>query len=289
MGLLYKLTNRPEMSRKHFAIAKTTKMRALNLLPPKSSIPKNFRTEAIEYKVEIVDFKKVKSVDEQLSAKDCDSLLFDLIDFLLGRTVFGVADMALNLIQDKTSPKYLMTKAQIRVLQTEYKEATEALDRLLEQNPNDQKAWILRGHAFFLLDNLFDSEESYINAIRIKPPPKDPVLQERLGIVYAKRQSWTDAKIVFLKVCKEKISTNAWYYLGLSLLRLNELEPAEDAISQANILDNQAPDVWGLNAILCLKYGKQRLTQARYCMNEALRLGLKDIAIIEEIGDLFEQ
>ena len=149
-----------------------------------------------------------------------------------------------------------MTKAQIRVLQTEYKEATEALDRLLEQNPNDQKAWILRGHAFFLLDNLFDSEESYINAIRIKPAPKDPILQERLGIVYAKRQSWTDAKIVFLKVCKEKISTNAWYFLGLALLRLNELEPAEDAISQANVLDNQAPDVWGLNAILCLKYGK---------------------------------
>ena len=114
----------------------------------------------------------------------------------------------------------------------------------------------MRGHAFFLLDNLFDSEESYINAIRIKPAPKDPILQERLGIVYAKRQSWTDAKIVFLKVCKEKISTNAWYYLGLALLRLNELEPAEDAISQANILDNPAPDVWGLNAILCLKYGK---------------------------------
>ena len=98
MGLLYKLTNRPEMSRKHFAIAKVTKMRALNLLPPKSSIPKNFRTEALEYKVEIIDYKKVKSVDEQLSAKDCDTLLFDLIDFLLGRTVFGVADMALNLI-----------------------------------------------------------------------------------------------------------------------------------------------------------------------------------------------
>ena len=64
MGLLYKLTNRPEMSRKHFAIAKVTKMRALNLLPPKSSIPKNFRTEAVEYKVEIIDYKKTKSVDE---------------------------------------------------------------------------------------------------------------------------------------------------------------------------------------------------------------------------------
>ena len=46
---------------------------------------------------------------------------------------------------------------------------------------------MLRGHAFYLLDNLFDSEESYINALRIKPAPRDTILQERLGIVYAKR------------------------------------------------------------------------------------------------------
>jgi tetratricopeptide (TPR) repeat protein len=131
-GLLYKLTDRPEMSRKHFAIAKVTRMRALSLLPPKSSIPKNFRTEAIEFKVEIVDYKRVKTVDEQLTGKDCDLLYFELIDFLLERTVFGVADMALDFIGDKTTARYLMAKAQIRVLQKEYKEATEALDRLLE-------------------------------------------------------------------------------------------------------------------------------------------------------------
>lgn len=131
-GLLYKLTDRPEMSRKHFAIAKVTRMRALSLLPPKSSIPKNFRTEAIEFKVEIVDYKRVKTVDEQLTGKDCDLLYFELIDFLLERTVFGVADMALDFIGDKATARYLMAKAQIRVLQKEYKEATEALDRLLE-------------------------------------------------------------------------------------------------------------------------------------------------------------
>jgi len=61
-----------------------------------------------------------------------------------------------------------MTKAKIRIFQEKYTEATDALDKLLEANPSDQKAWILRGHAFFLLNNLFDSEESYINALRIK-------------------------------------------------------------------------------------------------------------------------
>ena len=51
------------MSRKHLAIAKTRRMRDLGLLPPKSSIPNNFRTEAIEFKVEIQDFEKIKTVD----------------------------------------------------------------------------------------------------------------------------------------------------------------------------------------------------------------------------------
>lgn len=86
-----------------------------------------------------------------------------------------------------------------------------------------------------MMRNLFDSEESYINALRIKlpgkPPLKDNVLEMRLGIIYTLRKSWKDAKTVFLKVCKDRNSTTAWINLGLSFLRLNELGAAEDAIS----------------------------------------------------------
>jgi len=116
------------------------------------------------------------------------------------------------------------------------------------------------------MNNLFDSEESYINALRIKPAPKDKLLHERLGIVYAKRKSWKDAKTVFMKVCKERTSTNAWFFLGLSLVRLGELAAAEDAIAQANILDNLNPQIWALNAILCLNYGQKRTQQAVFAL-----------------------
>ena len=116
------------------------------------------------------------------------------------------------------------------------------------------------------MNNLFDSEESYINALRIKPAPQDKLLAERLGIVYAKRKSWKDSKTVFMKVCKERVSTNAWFYLGLSLLRLGELPAAEDAITQANILDNLNPNIWALSAILCLSYGQKRLSQACFAL-----------------------
>jgi len=113
----------------------------------------------------------------------------------------------------------LIAKARIRIMQGQYLEATAALDELLPKNPDNLDAWIMRGHAFFLHGNLFDSEESYIKALRLKPNLKDHVLQERLGIVYARRKAWKDAKIVFLKCCKERVSTTSWMYLGLSLLR----------------------------------------------------------------------
>lgn len=292
-GFFYKLTGWDEMARKHFAIARVKRLRDLQLLPPKSSIPKNFRTESIDFKVEIIDYAKLKTHDEQLAPKESDLLFFELIEFLISRQIYGTAKTALHYIQDKNSTRYLMTNAKICINHEEYQEATESLDRLLETNPQDQKAWILRGHAFFLLKNLFDSEESYISALRIKtqgkPALSDPVLEMRLGIIYALRRSWKDAKTVFLKVCKDRMQTTAWIYLGLSFIRLNELAQAEDAISQANILDNTNPMSWALSCMLCLKYGKQRLQQARFCMQQSISHGIKDGLILEEVGDLFEE
>jgi len=76
-------------------------------------------------------------------------------------------------------------------------------------------------------------------------------------------------------------------YLGVSLLRLGELALSEDALAQANILDNLNPKVWGYMTILCLIVGKDRKRQAELCFQEALTTGLTDIEILEEIGDLY--
>jgi tetratricopeptide (TPR) repeat protein len=216
-------------------------------------------------------------------------MFFDLIDFLLERKVFGIADLALEYIVDKNTQRYLMAEAKVRVLQKRFVDATNSLKKLLATNDKDQQAWILRGHAFFFMNNLFDSEECYIKALRIKPAPDDPTLNIRLGIIYARRKSWKDAKTVFLKICKQSFSTQAWLYLGQSLLRLGELSAAEEAIAQANILDNTNPVVWGLLAILCLNFGKKRILQAKFALKEAYKYGLADAALIEEIGDLLDK
>ena len=63
MGFMYEAIKRPGLSRKHFAIAKVKRMRELGQLQPKNNAPKNFRTQAIEYPVEIIDYKQVATKD----------------------------------------------------------------------------------------------------------------------------------------------------------------------------------------------------------------------------------
>mmetsp|Transcript_36230 Transcript_36230/g.26878 ORF Transcript_36230/g.26878 Transcript_36230/m.26878 type:complete len:289 (+) Transcript_36230:478-1344(+) len=231
MGVLFDRIGRKGLSKKHFAISKVKKLRELNKLPPKSSLPKNFRTQPLDFKVEIIDYNNVNTKDKALDLDSIDLLYLDLADFLLEFNIYGVADLALEYVNDKQTERYLVSLSKIRVLQKRFTEAVEALDILLAKEPKNQKAWILRGHTYYKANNLFDSEESYIKALRIKPFPKDNVLQERLGIVYAKRKAWKDARVVFFKCCKEFTSTTSWLYLGLSLLRLGELQAAEDAFT----------------------------------------------------------
>lgn len=127
-SFLYKLTGWPEMARKHEAIAKVQRMRSLGSLAPKNNLPKNFRTQAIELKVEIINYQNVKTQDQSLNSKENDNLFMDLVNFLLNKSVFNVADIGLESIVDKNSVRYLFAQSKIRVLQNRYADATKLLD-----------------------------------------------------------------------------------------------------------------------------------------------------------------
>lgn len=174
MAFIFEAINRPGLSRKHFAIAKVKRMRNLGgQLPPKNNDPKNFRKQGIQFPVEIIDYRTVVTRDESMKPDDSDMIFFELIDLLLENNLFKAADIALKKIIDLHSNRYLFTKARVRTMQGKYQEATAALDEMLPRDPENIEAWIMRGHAYFLAGNLFDSEESYIQALRINPQLKD--------------------------------------------------------------------------------------------------------------------
>ena len=56
--------------------------------------------------------------------------------------------------------------------------------------------------------------------------------------------------------------------------QLNELTEAEDALSEANILNNSDPEVWGYLSLVCLKTGRQLEAEQAY------KYAIKVIALV---------
>ena len=67
-------------------------------------------------------------------------------------------------------------------------------------------------------------------------------------------------------------------------MELGKYAEAEDALAEANILNNQNPQIWGYLALLCLQSATPRVEEADQSLNQATRLGLGDPTLLERIG-----
>lgn len=61
------------------------------------------------------------------------------------------------------------------------------------------------------------------------------------------------AKETLLRACKESPSSRTWFGVGVACYQLDDLEQAEDALSEANILNNQDPEIWAYLTMVCIK------------------------------------
>eukprot|EP00830_Metopus_es_P014783 TRINITY_DN4053_c0_g2_i1.p1 TRINITY_DN4053_c0_g2~~TRINITY_DN4053_c0_g2_i1.p1 ORF type:complete len:1046 (-),score=328.50 TRINITY_DN4053_c0_g2_i1:39-3137(-) len=283
-AIMFELEQHKGLYEKHIAIAKRKKMRDLNLLPPKGSV---------KFDAPLPDPQR------PLTNEEIDSLFYELVEFLIVQKQSLMAEKVMTKIMDKESAKYLILNAKCLYIRGAYAECSGVLSKLIEKEPQNQQALKYMGNALFLQGNLFDSEEAYVKAIRIKPPPKSLTLFERLGQVYLKRKSWKDAKVVFKKCCASPNmnSSTSWKKLGVSYMKLAGVKPdkrmpnflkAEDCLTQANILDNNNADVWGYLTIMCLLMGQRQL-QAEQTLSETMRLGLRNVEILDEIADHYQK
>ena len=68
---------------------------------------------------------------------------------------------------------------------------------------------------------------------------------------------------------------------------MGELSEAEDALCEANILNNSDPEVWGYLSLVCLQTDRQ--LEAEQAYKYALKVQLKDEELLKEIHDVQEQ
>ena len=191
---------------------------------------------------------KIKSTykNPTLSPEKCDQIWFELIDFLTKNEFCEISDKLLQFISEKTqsSVEYKLAKAKIKLFFKQNEEVIKLCDEILLTEQNNYDAWVLRGHAYYFKNNLFDSEESYIKAIKYKDKNSnkyDIKMLTRLGIIYIKRKTWNDAKVVFLQILKDNVYHSfAWRYLGLALTNLEEYAAAEEALNESISLNDES-------------------------------------------------
>ena len=225
-----------------------------------------------------------------LTGEQQNSIWYNLINIFNQYEFYEISNKLLEFINDegKATIEYKIQQVKISLYFKDYDKAISICDNILQENPENYFAWILRGNAFYYKKNLFDSEESYIKGIKYKPRNSkfDIKMLTRLGIIYTGRKTWNDAKTVFLHILKDSpLHSFAWRYLGLALTNLDEFSAAEEALNESISLDIENPHAWAYLTIFCIKV--KRNEQAMACLNELIKMKFKDVGTISIIAALF--
>ena len=109
-----------------------------------------------------------------------------------------------------------------------------------------------------------------------------------VGKLLIANNRYTEALDAMMLGCSVYSSSSLFLLVGICCLRLDRLVDAEDALQEANLLDNRNPEVWAFLSILCLSTGgAHRMHEAEKSLEQALRLGLTNASILRELATAY--
>ncbi|XP_017710004.1 PREDICTED: cilia- and flagella-associated protein 70 [Rhinopithecus bieti] len=173
--------------------------------------------------------------------------------------------------QGGPSCEYYLVLAQTHILKKDFAKAEEYLQQAAQMDYLNPNVWGLKGHLYFLSGNHSEAKACYERTISFVVDASEMhFIFLRLGLIYLEEKEYEKAKKTYMQACKRSPSCLTWLGLGIACYRLEELTEAEDALSEANALNNYNAEVWAYLALVCLK------------------LKLKDEALLAEIHTLQE-
>ncbi|BES87402.1 Hypothetical protein NTJ_00209 [Nesidiocoris tenuis] len=113
------------------------------------------------------------------------------------------------------------------------------------------------------------------------------LIRLRKGYYLLEDQAFHESKFSFLKALEKHQTPQAWLGLGIACYNLDEIEDAELALIESNMLDNTIPTAWAYLAMVNLR--KANMDMFDQCISEAKKFGLDDEELIAEIEALREE
>ncbi|XP_078274401.1 cilia- and flagella-associated protein 70 isoform X2 [Rhinoraja longicauda] len=186
------------------------------------------------------------------------------------------------------SCEYHVVLARLYVQQGELGKAEECISEAGRINHQNSDLWALLGHLSYMKEDYDEAKEHYARTLCYVDDAFDMhAICLRLGSIYLKEgeeESYKSAKSVYLFASERAPSCLTWLGVGIACYRLDELRDAEDALCEANILNNSNADVWGYLTLVCLK--TRRKLEAEQTYKYAIKLHLEDKQLFDEIHQL---
>ncbi|KAM9222630.1 cilia- and flagella-associated protein 70 [Leptosomus discolor] len=228
---------------------------------------------------------KAPSPVSRLSQPPC-TIFMKAVEFLMKVNAIQFIHMALAhellSLQGGPSCAYYLALAQTSLLREDFSKCEECLCEAVRIDCMNPNVWAQKGHLCYLRRDFGEAKECYERTISFVEDAVDMhFVCLHLGSIYLEEKEYGRAKQTYLLACKNSPSCLTWLGVGIACYRLEEMVEAEDALSEANALDNTNAEVWGYLALICLQGGRQ--LEAEQCYKYAIKLGPKDAALLREI------
>ncbi|NXA05697.1 CFA70 protein, partial [Sapayoa aenigma] len=179
---------------------------------------------------------------------------------------------------------YYLALAWTYLQQEDLPKCEECLREALHIDPMNSNVWAQKGHLCYLKGDFGKAKDCYERVVSFVEDAVDMhFIYLRLGSIYLEEKEYGRAKQIYLLACDNSASCLTWLGVGVACYRMEELVEAEDALSEANALNNTNAEVWGYLALICLRGGRQ--LEAEQCYKYTLKLGLRNDALLREIRD----
>uniref|UniRef100_A0A8D0F7W8 Cilia and flagella associated protein 70 n=1 Tax=Strix occidentalis caurina TaxID=311401 RepID=A0A8D0F7W8_STROC len=161
-------------------------------------------------------------------------------------------------LQGDPSCAYYLVLAQTSLLREDLSKCEECLHEAVRIDCMNPNVWAQKGHLCYLKRDFGDAKECYERTISFLEDAADMhFVYLRLGSIYLEEKEYGRAKQTYLLACKNSASCLTWLGVGIACYRLEEMVEAEDALSEANALNNTNAEVWGYLTLICLQVSAQ--------------------------------